>query len=838
MSERQHLFPHFFFRTTGFPVEMLDGLSCPETTELAERLLELERGLAEMRREISDRVRQLVAARSTTAALSAAARKVKRKRPVGEHLLERLRLEGPNGEVDLFERYDAALAPYLEGVAGGEKLLAEETEAAREHLRETASDPRFGEAVLLSSPGAFDGFQRYARQAKKNAYAEKKILLYLQRLCSKNDTISFFGPMTWGRFDPQAVASCELSWNGSDLSSRHIFYEHWMAQALAEAMESDAELVPALPWRVGYPYEWDVAECKLYRQYPMSGRRQRAVETLAEELLAGLATVGSDGKQLSLGAVLVAVGERTDGDEAELLAVFETLRRQRIVRAFVVTVEALRPVEGLLANLLERSRSGAPGRDRWERRLRQLLELRDRFQSAALAERRQLLAELEHCFNRWTGSAARRSGGRTYAGRNLLYEECTRDPKEFVIGGPLYDDLEADLASVVEVQSALMEVVAPYGWQRLREIHQELADGEGKVLLSRFLLRLSRLVGSGYLNVSLARPEDEAALLERAEQILDLEPDGNGALTVSVRGSGAAERVALLERPVLMAADVMIAAPDRQGLEAGDYRFVVGEIQYFHLGYPEYLWTFHPDRKAFYDDYQRLIVEPRRGREPLARVELEPEVTRLIRLDEALADYVIVDGRGRIYNEDRAQRPLTELTVTLDDDRLLVEDRAGERYLLANPHHDLFLDACWKLLLGVYDRRCQVAREAGQPTPELRIGRRTTLVRRSWELDGSSLHGGRSGSANRWQAKPFAAFLEMQRIRRLNDLPRRLFARIPGEVKPVLVDFSSPLLLANLAEMAPEGKTLRLSEMRPAPGELWLERDEGHHTSEMRIFLA
>ena len=61
---------------------------------------------------------------------------------------------------------------------------------------------------------------------------------------------------------------------------------------------------------------------------------------------------------------------------------------------------------------------------------------------------------------------------------------------------------------------------------------------------------------------------------------------------------------------------------------------------------------------------------------------------------------------------------------------------------------------------------------------------------------------------------------------------------MPGEVKPVLVDFDSPMLVENLARMAPAGKTVVLSEMRPGPGELWLASPGGRHTSELRVLLG
>ena len=60
----------------------------------------------------------------------------------------------------------------------------------------------------------------------------------------------------------------------------------------------------------------------------------------------------------------------------------------------------------------------------------------------------------------------------------------------------------------------------------------------------------------------------------------------------------------------------------------------------------------------------------------------------------------------------------------------------------------------------------------------------------------------------------------MRRWARAAGLPRRFFARVPGETKPLCVDLDSPLLVEAFARMA--GATagegpLRLSEMLPGP---------------------
>jgi hypothetical protein len=826
------LFPHFFFRTTALPFDCLERLGCPRSVALAERLvadLERRKALAEA---FVSRVRAHVAAGDVTPALSQAAQRVRRGRPLHADKLEAVRRAGHAEEAARLEEYDALARRIESGVAEGEALLAQERTRARAELREQVHDPRVREAVLLSSPGALEGVERFCAAPGERHELGRRALRYLQRLCSKNDTISFFGPMTWGRFDAAAPAGLDLRWSGPGLTSRHVFYEQWTADRLARAMERDPRLRGGLVFRVRYPFEWSGTE-GLMLHHVLAGRTRRPQPPACDALLRALAEDGLAESALRRAAAALGVGA------AEAVQALDKLLDQGVVEAFAVPIEALHPVEDLLATLREAAPAG-PARELWERRLGELSELKERFTRAAFEERRVLLREIEGRFAEWTGGDARRNGGQTYGGRNLFYEDCTRRPERFVIGGRVQAEMESDLRSLLAVHSALMEVIEPYGWRRLEEIHATLGRGGRAVPLNKFLIKLAGLVGTSYLDARLVAKEDQEALVEKARGALEMRREGRTRLHVAARDPEAAARAGILRRPVIPGVDLMIAARDTEALERGDYRFVVGEIQYFPLGYPEYLSVFHPDPQAFHADYRRVLAEPRRDRLPLVRVELEEEVTRLVRIREPLADYVLVDGHGRSFDARRPQRRITELSVHLEDGRIVVEDPLGERFLLGNPHHDLFLDAAFKLLAELHRRELGAECDAGGA--ELVVGERTVVLRRNWRLASEALWGGareaQAGGGDVWARAPFAAFLAVQRARRRHGLPRHAFARVPGEVKPVLVDFDNPMLVENLMRMAPAGKTLALSEMRPGPGELWLASPEGRHTSELRILLG
>ena len=73
-------------------------------------------------------------------------------------------------------------------------------------------------------------------------------------------------------------------------------------------------------------------------------------------------------------------------------------------------------------------------------------------------------------------------------------------------------------------------------------------------------------------------------------------------------------------------------------------------------------------------------------------------------------------------------------------------------------------------------------------------------------------------------------------------MPRRVFALAPSEIKPVYVDFDSPVLTRILcrqfrrAAAITPGQPVRFTEMLPEPEDCWLTDQDGrHYTSELRI---
>jgi hypothetical protein len=144
--------------------------------------------------------------------------------------------------------------------------------------------------------------------------------------------------------------------------------------------------------------------------------------------------------------------------------------------------------------------------------------------------------------------------------------------------------------------------------------------------------------------------------------------------------------------------------------------------------------------------------------------------------------------------------------------------------VLAEMLLDVFMDSFELVPLAAYQPRIAIDR--------------LVIVREAWRSDAAQI-----GFAQlRDEAARFAAG---RRWRRSAGLPRRVFVKVTGEVKPFFVDFDSVISVNILAKSLrrlqerPPGSPeifVQFSEMLPSAESLWLtDSAGGRYTSELRI---
>lgn len=138
----------------------------------------------------------------------------------------------------------------------------------RETLVQIAKSEKFLEAVLLCSPAAFERIKSYVERPipevarSKEARIERLITSYLQRFCAKNESASFFGPVSYGTVEEIDAGFIEAV-PKHRLKQRKMFFSHWAAQQINGALAADTSRVEPtsrIPTNATYPLDYVIDE--------------------------------------------------------------------------------------------------------------------------------------------------------------------------------------------------------------------------------------------------------------------------------------------------------------------------------------------------------------------------------------------------------------------------------------------------------------------------------------------------------------------------------------------------------------------------------------------------
>ena len=298
--------------------------------------------------------------------------------------------------------------------------------------------------------------------------------------------------------------------------------------------------------------------------------------------------------------------------------------------------------------------------------------------------------------------------------------------------------------------------------------------------------------------------------LQRRWSVLLADPD---PATIGDRAAAAfADHAPAWPTSVYQSADVQIAAPSTAAVNAGDYLCVVGD---FHpganpLGQGVFA-TRHPDQDQFLgaiaSDVGTLpfLIPPRDAGFHTTRN--MPAITRPGDV------HVAAGARDRMPD---GYRTLSAADLITDGETVTTPDGSWQAPLA----HLLWLPM---LIAAVH---------AYDPFPADRHGPRITIGRTVWRRETWHIPPAQ-GPARPQDAASWA--------RRLG-LPRRVFVLSPGELKPIYVDFDSPVLTRILcrqlrrASAGFPGRPVRFTEMLPGPDDCWLADQDGRrYTSELRL---
>ncbi len=822
-------------RGTGFPVKLVSELSSAECAEAALRLIEAEETAEQQRAEV---VRSLKRELEQTEEMTE------------RRLLSKVILRLKKGRD--FEPATEAFNPQTDLTTW--RQSQEELDQARENYKQRYRDTareiseaihrvahtnRFQEAVTWQNRGAVSrGIRSLLKRepgtsGSRQRRNEELVASYLQRYCTKNDTIGFFGPVGWARFTDDGPA-LTLVPGASLLAQREVYFEHWCIDTLAATLALDPALRPHLkPRRLPY-----LRLDGLTLHQPLEPPVELA--PVEQALLAG-SNGQQTARQLVRGrlAQQEQLGEQQLYTEEQLYEVLEQLRARGLVNWGLEVPMQVRPDEALRALLgavedddLRREKLGA---------LDELERARRRVASAAGGEVEVLdaaLAELEQTFTRLTGCGATRAAGRTYAGRTLVYEDCRRH-LDAAFGEEVRQRLSGALGLLLKSARWMTAEVGARYRREFSIVYEELRarGGAGAVVSVSavdFWLRVQRLIFGEKTGLAAGVV---AELQRRWQEVL-------GAGVVEREAAGVEERryaSAELARGVEAAfggvrrgwrsaryhsPDVMIAAQSAAAVGRGEYELVLGELHVGvnTLGAGSFVAQ-HPQAQELYEAVAADIPHPG----------VFPITPKFFPKNTARTGFALILPSD-YYLQTAADMPTDNGAGLLSIGELMIEEEAGQLFVRA-PSRQLSFDIIdffgEALSLVVISNFKPFAASAHQR----RISIDGVVVcRESWNLPAHDLV---------WTGEPEEAqrFLAARRWQRHHHMPRAVFVKVPSEAKPFYVDFASPVYVTLLAravqrsvERGAGEQLVSVSEMLPGIGQAWLEDAQAErYTCELRL---
>jgi Lantibiotic dehydratase, N terminus len=688
-----------------------------------------------------------------------------------------------------------------------------------EGLRTVAQLPAFREAIAWQNPpvlaNAIDPLVDRDPGAARNADHRRRetlVATYLQRYCAKNDTIGFFGPVGWARFDDGAGIRVTRADPPALVDERVAYLEGWAVTAVIEPYAKALR-----PWLVP-------------RRTPLP-RIEGA--TLRRPLAAAVTLTPADAAVLSacdgircaaeVAATVTADPAAELATEAQVLETLDGLcASDLIVWRPEVPPHDTRPELTMRATLARVSDESI--RQDALAALDALVACRDALGAAAGDAPRvaAAMAGLESTFTRLTGLPATRRAGQLYAGRTPVYEECRR-ADTVAFGESTLDGIAGALAIVLDSARWYTAAGAALYRRHLGELYrQRVAElGTGAVPLADFFLRARETLfhPSARLTAPLA-----AALHRRWAGVLHLPAGERRVYRTAAELAPAAAEAFPAGGPGWPAAvqhspDLLIAVDADGRLE-----WVLGEL---HPGINTMRYATWVACHPAPDDLRAAAAADLGGGIVYA-AETAEEGGVPARMGNAFVqrgDLRLVFARDSFGYHDSGVLPVGECDLVDSGRGLRVRHPGG---------HDLdVIDAFGDLIGPALAQQFRLL-APGAHTPRVTID---SLVasRESWTFTAAQV-------AFADTADEARRFLAARAWGDACGLPRHVFVRFTGERKPVYADLASlasvDLMARSIRRMRRSGGdgTVTVTEMLPAPEQLWLtDAQSRRYSAELRM---
>lgn len=645
------------------------------------------------------------------------------------------------------------------------------------------------------------------RRNAKSGDRERHLLLYLQRVCSKNDTFSEFGPSAWGTVAEGHRLQLIL---GTDARKRNGFLERWTAYAVAAALNADQSIKPEL--------------CP--RLHP------------AGRLSDGVFIFTDTGENITLDEQTQGILQRCDGKTPAHslgtdLDILEQLTAQRMLR-WEIEVPRLEvhAFDVLLSNVA-RWRDG-PARTRWLEALQNIASLPQTFaRTIEVNSRIELMERAKHQLDD-LGAVAKSSERFLYNAANPIGEDCSRDCS-LILGQETIDEVADEIGPWVDLWRDSYAYVASRVAAGLRGFLQTSGAKNGAMPLPAFLrhCEMQKMSLTGHGLVALAH----IAFLELKiafQQLLAQRAD-------------ASEWTLSQDECHFVRNNFEYAKFDEYTFPSGDFQLSAASIEHANRGECEWLlaelhppiamlhhcmlWNC-PDKQAF----ARALASTTCGQPNFfygfAPADFTAHTT--VRQFDIIPEcsYFVASEPG---NEKWRIIPPSETEV-------FVNEENGDVALRRIGSHEYLgsFSRYWIIPLGFHPFYFGRAPHM----PRLRCGK-VIVQRESWTVTAEELGPGKFNGVSS------GLVLAIERLRAKRELPRFVYIR-PTEqalrrsgaegrdkdTKPVFIDFESYLFIEIFYRWLTKAGEVEVTEMLPDPDHLLWQEADGRRTFELRTLIV
>lgn len=791
------LFNLFLVRLTGVPFDALEGLSTPETAQLARNILALEG------RARSHGVALLAAAKAAAQGESndKLTRKIEGLRPTGLSL-------GAVGD-----DYETARAAWQAATDALGATLERELTASRHNLREQSAAHLPGFTVFTAELGDPELFSEERLKGplpalnSKERQRDRTYLMYLQRVAAKNDTISAWGPTGWGRIERDGAAMTLDPVPG--LAGRDVYLEKWVVNAVAGGIgrdpEARAELTPRL-----HPFG------------RLEGARFLRVDT---------------GESIELDPEQAALAARVDGvHPAHALgapAPLEALLAKGVIlweqEQVVLVAHRLEVIRGDVA----RWRDG-PTRTRWLATVDALLDVQRSFAATADPEARKQLMSRGADLARELGAQAKdTSRTALYRGASPLSEDCVRDVRA-TIGKDVVRVIEEDAAPWIDLWRDSYSHLAHQLAAKLKPLLDETPKVGGKTLLPSFIKHCAErgypIQANGMLELATPAVDDIRRVFD--EMLLGKDPNAEEWTLTAQDCHVVREKLGVkpIEEFTLPAVDFMINARSVEAVNRGDFQVVVGELHAPIVTLQHCFSWANPDPALFAQGLGESM-----GKD--AKMFHYGNVRVQATCHTSVDFHRSMPGRFSLASLERGlpewpSVPASDIEVVAEDGDIVARGPDGNK--LGSLVRDWFV--VWiPFHPFVFYRAPNM--------PRLKVGR-CVVQRRTWLIERHELDEGR------FEGTDAKLVVTVERLRAARGLPRWVFVRpVPTffsktltgkdkDHKPVCVDLESYMGIEVLASWARKYPLLEVTEMLPDPDHLCWREKTGKYTFELRALVV